>query len=251
MGTRAKHVGGNLTYYDSATHERVLPVYPLVWMDDFLGAGGLATVPDSGSEENGFPWVKLAVQTGGTVLTAHVADGANGQFQLALDNTSEAQDAVLYFGDQRGFSVKHDAIFETRVRLSVLPTTGVTAVFGLAGDHNLAKDSVTEHAWFRAQASAAILAESDDTTNDNDDVATGVTVLATEWRTYRIDFTNLADVRFYIDGVAVGIGTTFDMSNLTDAEAVMQPYFSLDKASGTGVGTMLIDYVRVATNRAE
>ncbi len=39
------------------------------------------------------------------------------------------------------------------------------------------------------------------------------------------------------------------MSNLTDAEAVMQPYFSLDKGAGAGRGTLLLDYVRIWSKR--
>ena len=49
----------------------------------------------------------------------------------------------------------------------------------------------------------------------------------------------------------VATATTFDLSNLTDAEGLMQPYFSLDKASGTGLGTFDIDYVRIWSERTE
>jgi len=45
-------------------------------------------------------------------------------------------------------------------------------------------------------------------------------------------------------------GSTFDMSNLSVAEQQMQPYFSLDKASGTGLGDMNIDYIKAFSNRA-
>ncbi len=238
---------------DSGTKERS-PLAPYFqFYDDFVGAGALATIPAVASEENGFAWTKLIV--GAAPPTVGVlADGAHGQVELALTSASQAQDAMLYWSDQRAVNLKADAHFEVRAAFSVIPTTGVAAVFGLAGNHNLAKDSITEHAWFRAEASGAILAETDDTTNDNDDVATGTTKTANSWAIYHIDFGNLADVKFYIDSLRVagpdrGTDTTFDMSNLSDAEAVMQPYFGLDKASGTGVGTLLIDYVRIWSNR--
>ncbi len=249
MSTKSKYFGGTLTYYDSATFERVLPLAPVTFYDDFLGAGQLATIPDVSSEENGLSWTKLIVGAGPPTIGA-VADEANGAMELALTNDSQAQDAMIYFSDQRAFSVNQGCVFEARVKFSVLPTTGVKAVFGLAGNHNLDKDAITEHAWFGAAASAAIIAETDDTTNDNNDISTGVTVTASQWKIYQIDFRTIADVRFYIDGASVATGTTFDMSNLTAGEAVMQPYFSLDKASGTGVGTMQIDYVRVWSNRS-
>lgn len=250
MSTKSKYVGGNLTFFDSATFERVLPLAPVKFEDDFLwGAGGLATIPNVSSEENGFPWTKLIVGAGPPTIGA-VADAASGVMELALTNDSQAQDAMIYHSDQRAFSLKQGCIFEARVKFSVLPTTGVKAVLGLAGDHNLDKDAVTEHAWFGAAASAAMIAETDDTTNDNDDVSTGVTVTTSQWKIYQIDFRTIADVRFYINGASVATATTFDMSNLSDSEAVMQPYFSLDKASGTGVGTMQIDCVRIWSNRS-
>jgi len=53
-----------------------------------------------------------------------------------------------------------------------------------------------------------------------------------------------------VDGARLAAGTTFDMSNLTAGEQQMQPYFSLDKASGTGLGDMNIDYVKIWHNRS-
>ena len=230
-------LNGILTFFDSQTFERVDNLAPVNFYDDFLGAA--INVTDG-------LWAVVDV---GDATEALAADTANGVFQLALAATSEAEDAVLYWGDQRGIDVGNKAIVEMRVKLSVLPTTGVCAVWGIATDHNLDKDTVAVNAWFRADASGEVKVETDDTTNNNDDVATGVTVLATDWKIYRIDFSDLTDVKFYIDGARVAGGTTFDMSNLTAAEQVVQFYFSLDKASGTGVGTMQIDYVRAWSQR--
>jgi len=234
---KGKWLNGILTFYDEQTFERVDNLAPVSFYDDFLGAAINTT--------DGL-WALVDV-AGAT--EALVASAANGVFQLALTNANEAQDAVLYWGDQRGVDVGNKAIFEARVKLSVLPTGATCAVWGMANAHNLAKDSVTVAAWFRADGSGVVKVETDDTTNDNDDVATGVTVLATEWHIYRIDFSDLTDVKFYIDGVRVAGSTTFDMSNLTAAEQVCQPYFSLDKAAATTVGTMQIDYVRMWSQR--
>ena len=133
--------------------------------------------------------------------------------------------------------------------MAVSPGTGVCAVFGLANDHNLDKDTVAVAAWFRMDASLVCKVETDDTTNNNDDKATGSTFVAGTFYVCRIDMTTLTDVKFFINGTQVATGTTFDMSNMTAAEQQMQPYFSLDKASGTGLGTMQIDYVKLFSNR--
>lgn len=233
--------GGSLGYYDSATLETLDILKPVKFYEDFLGAAG------GGPFDGTTNWNVVDV---GDATEAISADSANGVFKLHLAATSEAEDAVLYMNDNKTFDVGSGLIFETRVNVAVAPGTGVCAVFGMAGNHNLAKDSVTEAAWFRLDASMAVKVESDDTTNDNDDIATGHTAVAGTYDIYRIDFTDLTDVKFYINGSRVASGTTFNMENLTAAEQQMQPYFSLDKASGTGLGDLDIDYVKIWQDRS-
>lgn len=243
MTLKYKFMDGVPIAYDNSTEEVVPFAAPVVYYDDFLGARGLAAIPAASSEEQGVDWCKVIVGAAPPTV-AFNADAANGAVSCALTSASQAQDAVLYWGDQLGLDVTNGGIFEFRAQLDVLPTTGVTCVAGLAGPHNLDKDTVANHAWFRWQANATGLVETDDTTNNNDDKATGLTTVVDTYNIYRIDFSDLSSVKFYVDGVQVATSTTFDMSNLTAGEKIMQPYFSLDKASGTGVGTLKIDYVR-------
>lgn len=239
---KSKWVNGILTFFDKSTEERVLPVAPLVFYDDFLGI--LGGDPMDGT----ITWSVVEVNLNVTI--APLADGANGIMAVLVDADDNAEDGVIYFGDQRQFNLQAGCIFECRLTMHTLPTTGVTVVFGMAGDHNLDKDTVTEAAWFRLDASGALDVETDDTTNNNDDVTTGITLVADTYYIFRIDFTDISDVKFYVDGVRVASGTTFDMSNLTTAEGIMQPYLSMDKASGTGVADMYLDYVRVWSKRS-
>lgn len=236
------HNTGRQVFFDGSTFETLWTGFPVQFIEDFLGA---AVEPFDGT----INWNVIDVSAAGTGTTAIVADSSNGQFRLAHDAQDEAQDMVLYQNDNKTFDVGNGLIFETRVNMAVSAGAGVVAVFGMCGDHNLDKDSVTEHAWFRLQASDSILCETDDTTNDNDDEDTGLDVTNGTFNIFRIDFTTLADVKFFIDGVRVCSSTTFDMSNLTAGEQQMQPYFSLDKASGAGLGTMDIDYIKIFSNR--
>lgn len=230
---------GQVTEMRDTTTQETAPLGAMYqFVDDFDGYQFL-------NQETGSDGKWLTVEVALNTAIAQVDAHACGVISLGLDADSNAEDAVLYWNNIRGVPVDAGCVFECRARASVLPTTGVACVFGMAGDHNLDKDTVAENAWFRLQASGALLCETDDTTNDNDDVSAGMTLVATDWHVYKIDFTNIADVRFYVDNAQVGSATTFDMSNLTSAEALMQPYFSLDKASGTGVGTLLVDYVRI------
>lgn len=236
MTTKAKWRRGILEYYNDQTYITQPVGAPFHWEEDFTGLELMTT--ESGSTG---PWGVVEVNLNTAIAVA--ADVANGAVDLIVDADSNAEDAVLYHGDQRNLNVAGQLSWECRLAMPVLATTAVAVVWGVANDHNLDKDTVAAAAWFRCQASGAVVVETDDTTNNNDDVSTGITLVAGAYHVFRIDFHDLSDVRFYIDGASVGTGTTFDMSNLTAAEAVMQPYFSLDKASGTGVGTMRIDYV--------
>lgn len=243
MPTAAKYENGKLTYFDDVTQETIDIVKAISFKDDFLGFDFLDT-------ETGSKGIWETVEVALNQAIRIDPDEQNGAVELPLDADSNAEDAVLYFGDQRPFNVDQGCIFEARINMSVLATTGVSVVMGMIGDHNLDNDTVTEAAWFRMDASGVLKVETDDTTNNNDDIATGITLVAGTYAILKIDFTDLSDVRFFVDGASVATGTTFDMSNLSAAEAKMQPYFSLDKASGTGVGTLVIDYVKVWQDRS-
>ena len=245
MSTKSRYRGAVLEFFDSVTHERALPVAPLVFYDDFLGLDGFL-IDETGSS-GAWNTVEVLLNTPIGIR----ADTANGVVQMTMDADVNAEDAVIDFGDQRQFNVKAGLVFECRIDVAVLPTLTGQAVFGMSGDHNLDKDATTEAAWFKLDGSGAVLAESDDTTTNRDDIATGVTAVPGTYNTYLIDFTNIADVRFYIDGASVATGTTFDMSALTDAEGLMQPYFSLDKGADAGLGTLDLDYVRIWSQRTE
>jgi len=234
------HETGHQVWYDKSTFETLQTTYPLQFVDDFNGAAG-------GSVFDGtMLWNVVDV---GAATEAIVADSSGGVFRILMHVTAEDEDAVLYHSDNRTFDVSKGLIFETKVDIAVLPTLTAQAVIGMCGDHNLDKDAATESAWFKLDGSGAFLCESDDTTNDNDDIATGVTAVPGTANVLRIDFTTLADVKFFIDGVGVATGTTFDMSNLTGAELILQPYFSLDKTGDAGLGTVDIDYVKIFSNR--
>lgn len=241
-------MAGMHVYKDKATGEIFsAPGASFRMEEDFEGIG-------FAEAETGYPGYWEVVEVNLNSAIALVADLSGGVLGLVMDADANAEDGVLYWGDQRGVDVSKGCIFHARVALQVLPSAAeARMVWGLCGDHNLAKDDAAVHAWFRCEGGNpdALLVETDDTTNDNDDVDAGATLLAaTVFHFYTIDFTNLADVKFYVDGAQVAAGTTFDMSNLTAAEAIMQPYFSVEKDSGTGVGSMYVDFVKCYTRRS-
>ena len=237
------HNTGHQVWYDDITFETLENTYPLQYYDDFnVVAGGQVF-------DGTYAWNVLDVSVGGAPTVAVVADSGGGQFLLALDAFNEDQDVVLYQPASKTFDVGNGLIFEARINMAVVPGTGVRAVAGMSGPHNLDKDLTANAAWFSWAASMATAVETDDTTNNT--AATAVaTAVAGTYNIYRIDFTTLSDVKFFIDGVRVATSTTFDMSNLTAGEQQMQPYFSLDKAGAASLGSMNIDYVKILSNRS-
>jgi hypothetical protein len=163
---------------------------------------------------------------------------------LAAD--SEAEVVGYDFNDVLTFDIDEGPIMIAKIKTTAI-TTAEGVVVGLGAAWNDTLDSSTAHAWFRLVASMALVVETDDGTNDNDDVATGVTMVAAVYKYLKIDVTDSADVRFYTsdDGLvwtAVATSTTFDMSNYTDG---LQPMFAVVKASGTTTPTLTVDKIRV------
>jgi len=218
--------------------------------DDFLG---LLLKKVISAENTTAQW--STVETDINLAPDNVADAVNGVCQLTLDSDDVAQVACLYFGDTEQFVIGQGLIFEARVTLAVLPTTGteeVEAAFGLAGEHNADLDTVDIKAWFRSESptETTLLWESDDDTTADEDNDTGVTLVAGTYHVYKIDASDASAVQFYVDDVLVGEA---DMSDLDATLAKVQPYFQLSKAkssANTGVATMYIDYVRITQDRS-
>lgn len=247
MTTRSKYTGGRLTYFDTPTHERFPVLAPLVFNDDFVGAGWIA-IPAAGSAENGVSWAKKIVGAAPPTV-AGVANGVGGQIACTLTSTSEKQDAVLYWNDSKGLDVTKGVMFETRVQLSVLPSAaGVQAVWGLASSWIDGPDNNTCYMEFGATASGLVNVRSFDGTTTVL-ASSGVTLLTTDWATCRIEADNLADVKFFINGNQVSTTGQVNFA-ATGALAVLQPYIAAYKPSGTGVGTLTADYARAWMNRS-
>lgn len=239
MATRAKYAGGQQQFFDDQQQFELLHVMaPIQYRDDFVGAGSLV-IPAAGSAESGVDWVKKIVGAAPPTV-AGVASGAGGQIACTLTATSEKQDAAIYHGDQKSFDVTKGLIIEWRAQLSVLPSAaGVQAVFGVSGVWIDGPDNAAQYLEFGATANGAILVRSQDGTTQKS-IASGVTVLTTEWHVYRIDATDVTDIKYFIDGVQVSANNAVPFV-ATGANAVLQPYAAMYKPSGVGVGTLLVD----------
>lgn len=194
-------------------------------------------------------WTKKDTSGAGDTYEAIVANQPGGVLKLELDEgQNEKEEAGLYFGDALNFNLDKGVVFECRATIHTAPTVQSEIYFGLAnayveGPIAEADAGPTIHALFCFDGALTPTLHTDDTSNDNDAVATGVTEVADTYSIFRIDASDVSDVKFYIDGARVGSGTTFDMS--TGANVVVQPYLFAHKETGAGDGVVYFDYVKV------
>ncbi len=210
------------------------------FVDDFFG-GGLFAAAGQGSA-----WAIADTSSAGTPTYVVVDGSATGEIAIDMDSTTEIQNVCLSFGDNLCFDIDGVQGFEARVKMNQAAADAATQfAIGLTGDRNDAIDSVAQAAIFRvvgADSTTNLVVESDDGTNDNNDVATGTTLI-NAYKKLRIDFTQgTSDVRFYVDGDRVASGTTFDMSNYT---ASLQPFVQIQKTSDSNTDGVTIDYIKV------
>jgi hypothetical protein len=182
-------------------------------------------------------------------MAIKVARHASGQIYRVYESTTgetvQPLAPVVWYDDFLG-----DAIDARWATVDVGNATQALLADQSSGICRLALTSTDEaqDAVLSMDGSLVLDCESDDTTNDTNGAS------STTWTTgnfgiLRIDFGTIADVKLYLDGSRIVSGTTFDMSNLTAGEQQMQPYLSLDKASGATLCTLDIDYVRVFSTR--
>lgn len=191
-----------------------------------------------------------------------VASVSGGSMDLALDATSEVQNACLYMGNILPYDIEDLIRVSFLVKATASLAAAVSAAFGVCSARNDTLDTIAEQAMFRLQGSNALLCESDDGTTDNDDIATGFN-LSTTYRRCVIDFSTgiltrspplkslggRAQTHFFVSNdngtlQRVATGTNF---NLSAYAGNLQLFAQIQKTTGTAVGTLSILEVEVET----
>jgi len=245
MSTKGRYRGGVATWFDNVTGETTLDAHPVNFEDDFLGAGSSAAFPTTATV--GSAWIKKIVGVAPPTV-ASVANAADGQFAAALTATSEKQDAALYQGDSLAFDGSAGALFECRAKLSVLPSAAqVQMVLGLQSAWIDGPDNASFYCGFGFLGNGNVIIRTKDGVTTNA-IASSVTVLNTEWHNYQVDMSDPTNVIFYVDGQNLATTSPITFA-ATGANAIMQPYVSAYKASGTGVGTLTVDFIAARCNR--
>jgi hypothetical protein len=242
MSTRSEYKGGILTFFDPAKNNLITHRDSRYrWHDDF---DTYTTIAAAASRANGNPWVQDI--TGAAPPTvALTADGSGGIVTCTLTSASQAQDAAVHFDDNRHIDLDRSPIVQFYARLTTLPTTGTAfAALGLIGDHAATFSSTTYNAGFTVGASGVLTCAIDDNATPTTATATP-TIAVNTWYAFRIEALSKSAIRFFLDGALVGGSTTFNYAATAGANSTLQPYFGVHKASGTGVGTLVVDSVDV------
>jgi hypothetical protein len=214
----------------------------VTWYDDFLGGQTFGT-----SLSEGAAWKITDTSSAGTPTYAVVSPSATGEVALTLAATNEIENVCLDFGDVLSFDIDNIQRYEARVKVSGVTSSATSVAFGLQSARNDNTDSTTNNIQFKLAGSLAVVCESDDGTNDNDDKSSGVSMVAATYRKFMIDFSQgKKDVRFYIDGQRVAASTTFDMSNATGS---LQPFFQIQKTAATNADAVTVDVVAITCKR--
>lgn len=235
--TKSKWRAGQLAFYDGTTHETVKPLAPTILYDDFLG-----------TTLNTDFWASL--HSGGGSI-AH----ATSNLTLNLVGAAATEEEGISAKNDKAWNADKGFIFECRATLTTAPTLTAEMMIGVQNDswgagsnRILNADEVSIYAafGFYATVGAGLVAciRTKEAVHASGIVSTGVTSTLGTYQVFRIDFTNVADVKFYIDGVGVCTTTTFNMSD--GANVMFQPIVAAQKnGAGADVGVMVVDYVRI------
>jgi len=211
----------------------------ITYIEDFDGPQTLLTSP-VGSDR----W--RVADTSATGTPTYTVGGINGELTVAFDSANEVQNVCVFKNDVLNYDIDNLLSIEYRIRTGGTFNAASSLAFGLCSARNDTIDSLAAHASFRLIGGNSVFVETDDTVNDRDDIATGVSLSST-YKRFFIDFSGgKSNVKFSIDGQPVARATVFDMSNYSVG---LQPYMQLQKTASTNTDSFVCDYVEIVSRR--
>jgi hypothetical protein len=249
LRSRNTAAGDAQSEFDNATGETVTRYSTIILDEDFVGPSHAAGAGIPTAATVGYPWIQKTVKTGGSPTLAAIANASGGIIRGALDATSEKQEATLYAADVLNWDMTKSTVMEWRLSNHVLPSAAaVEMAFGLHSVWIDGPDNAAFYADFQQLASGAVNMRTKDGVQTLS-FPTGVVMVADAFHIFRIDATDPTNVRFFIDNVEVSTRGQLSFA-ATGANAILQPYFTVYKASGVGVGTFDLDMVQAGMNRS-
>ena len=220
---------------------------PIVIDDDFLGDYPAAASALSG--QGPVSWAKLETNGLGVIHS----DEANGVLKFVFDNTAEAATATLFM-ENSPFDIDKAPIFEARVAIfDIGDDVALDIDIGLASDdHATDFEAIAAFVAFHLDGNSLdILAHSDDGTTDVAAVDTTKDAVDNTYFNVKIDCTDKADIKMYLDMdgngyVQVLSGTTF---TLTAYSGSLTPIIMVEKTSDNTLADVRVDRIRCSADR--
>ena len=212
----------------------------VLFEDLFRGARNYSA---TAADNSGHNFTITDTSAAGAPTYATVAAGKGVAVDMAAD--VEVENLCLSQGDVLSLDIDDisDVVFDVKLNQAALDATSQFAI-GLTGNRNDAIDSIAQAAIFRvvgADSTTALVVETDDGTTNNDDVATGTTLINAT-KQLKISFVDTSDVRFFVDGQPVATSTTFDMSAYTGG---LQVFAQIQKTADANTDGFTLERVKV------
>ena len=237
----SRNVGGTLPQIVDRSTQETLRAFGNKWYD---------------SDRHGWPW---DVQDTDRWTEVEVLDAtkalSGGIHAYHLHVTGESEDVGIYGADKKIWDIGKGLVMEARFALHIAPTVGSDIYLGVQNDsYGVASqrifnaDEVAKYAaigfYATVGAGLGICIRTDDGTKVSGIVDTGQVVVLDAYHRFVIDFTNLASVRFFMDGNRLAPSTIFAMD--TAANLAVQPILMGTKVGiDAGLGDFYLDYVRM------
>ncbi|RBP03814.1 hypothetical protein DFR50_14262 [Roseiarcus fermentans] len=252
--TKAEFRAGVQCEFDGNTTETVAAASAFAFGDEFVGAGHTAGIPAAGSPAVGYAWVKKIVGAAPPTVALQT-NSSGGIIQCTLLATSEIEEASLYFNDSLSVDTTKIGQAEWRAALSVAPSlAGVQAAVGLGSAWvGGALPNQAVYMLFGWTANNALLIWSRDGQGNTYNFAAkpiGGSAIATDtnMHLYRVDWSNPADIAFFVDGGRVNaVGSVVWAA--TGGAAILQPWHTVYKTASAGLATLSIDKIDIFNGR--
>lgn len=215
--------------------------------EDFLG---WFLIPDvDGTDLAQTIWAQQS--TNQTTAAVRVADSDDGKIAMALDSDSEAGNIGLYWGDELNIDSDTEPVCIFRLSVDATPAANDALWWGLAINRATILSSVNQMAVFSVNGADLTLdTESDDTATDVSADGTGITLTAATLYEFKVSLNSIdgassTNVKFFYraslggDWTALNASATFSLG----ADAAVQPFVQVEKASGTGTPGVKVDYI--------
>lgn len=224
----------------SAVNAGGLGAYTL--FDDFHGLG-LADFPTAG-DNPGTPWTAELIKTSGNPVAQRTNNiDYNGWAKISIDTTDEQQSAGIwpkgYVGVNSVDAVSNNILFQTRVAVYQITGGALTAAWGLVGG----TPGEDAYAYFQIDETLAVTCHA---VAGDGPGTTGIVLSPITAYTFKIDVSDITNIKFYINDVRVAADSTFSAS--PNMGVTLGAYIAKD--SGAAHGNVYIDYMSYTQTRS-